>query len=153
MTEPSPHYRQHHAVEPPRVDDTEFRPAWRKSDQLAALRDAREITPFEYACGLAFRHATEQVVSYAWPPPLWLGLGGGRRSTNQLAILTFHDEIALLKRVADELGNFACGLLEASVIYDFTWRHLGKRLGVDPRTVRAWTVLAIKGLARVFVTT
>lgn len=151
MPTPSPFYRQHHQVEAPRVDEVEYRPAWRKTDQLRALRDAGEITGYEFGCGLAFRRMAEHVVAAAWPPPLWLGLGGGRRG-KVIGGDLFLDELALLRRLDDELGRFACGLVEAVIVYDFTWRYLGYRLNVDPRTVRAWTVLAIKRLARVFTT-
>jgi hypothetical protein len=153
MPAPSPFYRQHHQVEAPRVDAVEYRPAWRKTDHLRALHDASQITRFEYGCGLAFRHAAEHAAAAAWPPPIWLGAGGRRRGTGQLTMLAYNDELALLGRVEAVLGPFACGLLEACLIFDFTWQHLADCRGVDPRTVRAWTVLAIKALARVFSTT
>jgi hypothetical protein len=147
MSAPTPHYRQHHEVEPPRVDDTEFRPAWRKHDHVRALRDAGEISDYEYACALAFRRAAERVLAAAWPPPLWLGTIGRRGRAEQAALNSRLDQIAIVRLVHHALGGFACGLLEACLIHDFTWEYLAGCLGVDPRTARAWTVLAIKALA------
>jgi hypothetical protein len=152
MSAPSAFYRQHHQVEAPRVDTVEFRPAWRRLDRLRGLYDDKHITRYEFACGLMFRVAAEHAIAAGWPPPVWRGLGGGVRRDHGL-VITRLDDINTLRRVEGELGRFACDLILAVIINDFTWRRLADCLGVDPRTVRAWAVLAIKALARVFSTT
>lgn len=145
---PSLQFLAHHAADAPAIDTETFRPAWRKHDHLRGLRDAEEITAYEYASALCFRQVAEHVIVAAWPPPLWLG-SGGRRGGSHGAPLTRAGDVEMLGQVRAALGPFACGLLEACLIYDFTWDYLGARLGIDPRTARAWTILAIKGLARV----
>jgi hypothetical protein len=42
---PSAHFRQHHDVEAPCVDDRHFRPAWRVLTRLDGLLADKAITP------------------------------------------------------------------------------------------------------------
>jgi hypothetical protein len=53
---------------------------------------------------------------------------------------------AQLGQVRADLGPFAFWLLEACLVDDASWRYLGDRFGVDPKTVRAWTIAALHNI-------
>ena len=55
-----PEFRRHHAVEPPRVDASEFRQGWRVKTGLDGLLAAGAITPREWCAALAFRGMRER---------------------------------------------------------------------------------------------
>ena len=59
------------------------------------------------------------------------------------------DALRALSGARKRLGASAWGLLEACVIDDLSWNEIGRCLGVDHKTARAWTITAIKGLALV----
>jgi hypothetical protein len=57
--------------------------------------------------------------------------------------------VARLKQVAAELGGVAYGLLELAIVDELCWAAIGRRLQVDGKTARSWTVAAVKALAAV----
>ena len=150
MTAPSRFYRQHHEVEAPRVDDDTFRQAWRRRNRLDELLLDKSITPFEWRAAVEFRAAFERVLSAAWPPPLWLSATAGGRGDHEGAFLHRLDDLALLRALRAVLGQVPCGLIQACVVDDLSWAYLGRALDIDPKTARAWSVLSIKGLARLY---
>ena len=44
------------------------------------------------------------------------------------------------------LGDVIIDLVELCTIEDLSWAALGRRLKVDPKTARAWTITALKAL-------
>ena len=147
MTQPNAHFRQHHDVDPPRIDADHFRPAWRVATRLEALRLDGAITDRECAAGVTFRNVWECAFSGTYPQPQWVrvgsscGLGPERGSISRL------DALATLHSIRGALGPFACRLLAACAVDDVSWAYLGRALGIDPKTARAWTIAALRALA------
>ncbi|HSR77581.1 MAG TPA: hypothetical protein VLN57_13430 [Xanthobacteraceae bacterium] len=147
MTQPSAHYRQHHDVEAPSVDGFSFRQAWRVQTRLDHLLADGAITLRQWHAAVAFREDLETAARSAWRAPVWLSVAAGASSSRGETIGIRLDALARLRHIANALGPFACALLEACIARDWSWAFLGRRLGVDPKTARAWTVTAIKALA------
>lgn len=145
MPAPSPFYLQHHDVEAPTVDAEIFHPGWRVRTRLDRLLRDRAITSAEWLAAVAFRTATERVFAVAWPAPLWLGAPGARGPADD-PIASRLDDLAWLRACRRHLGARICDLVEACVVDDLSWADLGRLYGVDPKTARAWAVLAIRAL-------
>lgn len=148
--EPSRFYRQHHAVEAPAIDAVEFRPFFRVRPKLEQLLLDRAISIIEYRAGQRFRALAEIVLAGDWPNAQWLdktrvnGRGG-----LDLAISRRVDALNRLDAIRRALGPVGFALLEAHLVDDLTWRAIGARYRRDPKTVRAWTIVALRALAAV----
>jgi hypothetical protein len=144
---PSEHYRQHHDVEPPRIDANNFRPAWRVRTRLDRLLLDRAITPAEWYAAVALRSMIELVAAR-----------GQRAARTEFmpagAIVPYQTEVdstalAHSRRIRLSLGDVCYRLLLACIVDDLSWIALGQRLGVDPRTARAWVIISIKLLVAI----
>jgi hypothetical protein len=142
---PSPFFRQHHGVEPPAIDFGQWRPYWRVRTRLDRLLLDGAITPQEWSVAAALRATMEAARAAMLPTRSWDREPHGRSPGPALARRA--DALARLDGVRANLGSFALWLLEACLADDASWRYLGARLGVDPKTARAWTIAAIRALA------
>ena len=143
---PSPEFRRHHDVAEPRVDGRHFRQAWIVRTRLDQLLAAERITRGEFQAASEYRAA--------WAIVLRLGstgdLGRVRSSTpadphrGALARVAAAERIVLAEAA---IGSLARDLCRACIILDQHWLELARRCHRDPRTVRDWTALAIRGLA------
>jgi hypothetical protein len=145
MTSPSPFFRQHHGLEPPTLDLGAWRPYWRVRTRLDRLLLDGAITPQEWSAAVRLRRIFE--ASYAAMLPIHRLDGKPHGGSSGPALARRADALARLEAVRAGLGSFALGLLEACLADDASWRYLGSRLGVDPKTARAWTIAAIHALA------
>lgn len=144
-------YTQHHAVEAPLIDDTEFRPYWRVRTRLDQLLLDRAISIIEWRAAQHFRSMAERVLAGNWAATGWLNnlnRGGGRES----GLAERQDAINRLHKLHRVLGGFALDILEAHIVDDTSWTLLGRRYGVHAKTARSWTVTTIKALAAVIWT-
>ena len=145
---PSVHFRQHHLVEAPRIDDRAFRPAWRVRTRLDALLDRRAITPREWRAASEYRSLWEMALGDLLSTPQRGAHGAGGRPTDHYMAERL-DALRALSAARKRLGAAAWGLIEACVIDDLSWNEIGRCLDVDHKTARAWTITAIKELALV----
>lgn len=145
---PSPYFRQHHAVDDPQIDALAFREWFRVRPRLEQLAFERAISIPEYHAALIFRRLAEIVLAGEWPRTPWLGeTTGGGRAQFDVAIPRYTEALNRLNDIRRELGPFGFDLLEAHLVKDWSWRRLGARLRRDPKTVRAWTIVALRALA------
>jgi hypothetical protein len=145
MPEPSPFFRQHHGLEPPAIDWGTWRPYWRVRTRLDRLLLDGAITPHEWQAAVRLR-ATIEAARVAMLPIHRLD-GEQHGGSSGPALARRVDAMARLECVRAGLGSFALGLLEACLVDDASWRYLGARLGIDPKTARAWTIAVIRSLA------
>lgn len=146
MPEPSRWLRQHHGLEAPAIDFGAWRPYWRIRTRLDRLLHDGAITPHEWAAAVRLRRTLETAQAAMLPT---LRLDGPHRrhgGSSGPAQPRRADAMARLEEVRAGLGSFALGLLEACLFGDCTWAWLGQRLGIDPKTARAWTITAIRAL-------
>jgi hypothetical protein len=144
---PSPFFRQHHGLEPPAIDFGQWRPYWRVRTRLDRLLLDGAIGPHEWRAAVRLRRLIEAARAAMLPIHRLDGEQHGGSSGPALARRS--DAIARLSQVRAGLGSFAFWLLEACLADDASWRHLGDRLGVDPKTARAWTIAAIRALRNI----
>jgi hypothetical protein len=149
-TGPTEFYRQHHDVEPPRIDAMMFRTAWKVRTRLDRLLLDRAITLSEWHAAVMLRSMLELVTARGqrasrieFMPP---GAAPYQHEADSAAL-------AHSRRVRKGLGDTYYRLLLACIIDDLSWIALGQRLDVDPRTARAWVIVSIKLLACVFLRT
>jgi hypothetical protein len=145
MPEPSRWLRQHHGLEPPMIDLGAWRPYWRIRTRLDRLLLDGAITPHEWQAAVRLRRIIEAARSAVLPVHRLDGEPRGGVSGPALARRV--DAMARLEQVRAGLGAFAVALLEACLVDDCSWRYLGDRLGIDPKTARAWTITALHALA------
>jgi hypothetical protein len=141
---PTEHFLQHHDVEPPLIDASSFRPAWRVRTRLERLLLYRLITPAEWFAAVTLRLAVERIASaglHAIPTVFMPGHNKTPQDCSQAD--------AYCRRAAEILGETIYPMLLACVVEDLSWIALGERMHVDARTARAWVVVAIKLLAKV----
>jgi hypothetical protein len=142
---PTPELAQHHEIEPPRVDQFAFRQAWRIKTRLDRLLFDGGITPAEWLAAVRFRMVWHRAFVSLWPSPRYdvpAGAGAVDPTTG-----TRLDALAEIRELREYLGDMVCDLLELCVIDDISWAALGRRLKIDPKTARAWTLFALKALA------
>lgn len=150
---PSPYFRQHHAVEAPQIDGAAFRPFWKLRPRLEQLLIDRAISITEYRAGQIFRMLAEIVLAGDWPKSQWLGkTHANSRGGLDLAISRRADALNRLHAIRRELGPVGFALLEYHLVDDLSWRAIGARYCRDPKTVRAWTIAALRALAVVMWT-
>jgi hypothetical protein len=148
VPEPDKFYTQHHAVEAPVIDDTEFRQYWRVHTRLDTLLADRAISIHEWRAGQAFRSIAHTVLATSWPTSKWLDSGRGGGGIDYVLVAR-HDAISRLHELHRDLGGFAIDLLEAHIVDDESWSAIGRRLRVHPKTARTWTIIALRALAAV----
>lgn len=146
MTAPSLFFLQHHEVDDPLIDDIAFQPHWTVRSRLDQLVRKGAISPDEWAAAVQFRNATERVLAACWPARAWLGTSSGGWEHVQDPMSFRHDDLAWLRDRRIALGAKRCHLIEACVVYDLPWADLARLYKIDPKTVRAQTILAIKAL-------
>jgi hypothetical protein len=142
---PSPFLRQHHGLEAPAIDWGTWRPYWRVRTRLDRLLADGAITPRQWGAASRLRSAFE--AAQAGIMPIHRLHGGPRRRAAGPPSTHRADALARLAELRIDLGSVALGLLEACLVEDRSWASLGRRLGIDPKTARAWTIAAIHALA------
>lgn len=144
MNGPTEFYRQHAAVDAPRIDDGAFQPYWRirtrtRIDRLLA-DGAISLTTWRAA--MRFRYAVDR-------------LAGADRSYTRDRAPGFGSNlprlgaIEFVRHVQVTLGAFATALVWSCIVDDMTWAIVGARLHVDPKTARRWTIVALQALASI----
>jgi hypothetical protein len=144
---PDAHFRQHHDVEPPRVDERTFRPAWRVRSRLDQLLLTRAISPLEWRAGARYRLTFDTAFAGVLPGSRLVRTGSARVADASMTARL--DALAWLRSHRMRLGTATRDLVEACVVEDLSWAELGRRLGVDPKTARNRTVSALGKLARI----
>ena len=146
---PSTFYRAHHQVEPPAVDQREYRPGWRVKTGLDGLLEKGLITPRQYRIALGFRAAYERAMKGAVRVGSWgaVYVDSGCRGSPAVEIGERQaDALDLVRRVEVVLGSLYT-LLVWLVVDDFCWAEIGRRLDVDRRTAKTWCAAAVAALA------
>jgi hypothetical protein len=145
-TQPGLHYKQHHDVDPPRIDVRSFRPGWRVRSRLDVLyRDGR-LTPGELQAAVEYRATWERVLAVGRGSGMNFDRGGsGSGSRDPLAGIV--DSVERLRRVEGRIGPVAAQLCHCCAVLDLPWAQLARVTGRDPHTVRDWAVLALRALA------
>lgn len=144
--QPTPEFRRRHDVEPPRVDHRAFRQGWRVRTRLDQLLADGRITRAEWQAAAEYRETWAVARALAGiEPGMFRIAGGGSADAATIARLA---AVTRLRVVEDRLGSLAARLLLACLVHDLAWAALARHCQRNPETVRDWTVLAIKGLAR-----
>jgi hypothetical protein len=144
VTSPSAHFRQHHAVDEPSVDSASFRTAWRVRTRLDQLLIDRIITPHEWFVAVRLRTMLELVA-------IRQGLRAARTEflpSGKPNGTTSVQASRYCRDIADRFGAVCSGILVACLVDDLSWAELGRRIGTDPRTAKAWTVVLLKMLPK-----
>jgi hypothetical protein len=144
---PSAHFRQHHRVEAPRIDAGHFRPSWRVKTRLDGLLTSGAITPREALASVLYRMHWEFAFADVWPVAVLTERTAAGAWTADKAAISRLDALAQLRELRRRLGDFICDLVESCVVEDCSWAELGRRLRVDPKTARTWTIMALRELA------
>ena len=144
--QPTPEFREHHDVEPPRVDDVEFRQGWRVNSRLDQLRAAGRITRDEWQAAIEYRTTwgIAREIGSREPGMIRIASSG----SEDAGVIARLDAAVKLRIVEDAIGKLATALLVAAVVLDRPWADTARRCQRDPHTVRDWTVFAIRALAR-----
>ena len=145
---PTAEFEQHHEVEAPRVDQYAFRQAWRVRTRLDRLLLESAISPEEYMAAVRFRITWQRAFVNLWPPPIDRGMGvqPATYTRADLALARRFEALAQMRELRRLLGDVIIDLVELCTIEDLSWAALGRRLKVDPKTARAWTITALKSL-------
>jgi hypothetical protein len=151
MTEPSAFYKQHVALDAPQIDSRAFRPFWRVRTGLDALLLDGAISYIEWRAARLFRALCERVLSNTWRTQSF-DRTAHSEFADALAITRRADAIGDLRRIRLAVGPVVFALLEAHVVNDEPWTRIARRFDVHRKTVRAWTIAAIKMLATVIFT-
>jgi len=140
---PTREYRQHHTVEPPRIDSTEFRPAWRAKTRLVALAETDKIDRRQLEAALEWRawhEALGRVRVQAWE----IRIGSTRLPGTPTPFqITAAGE---LRAALAAIGAERVRLLEWSIVDDMPWASLAKKLGLSDKTAISRVVEAIAAL-------
>jgi hypothetical protein len=145
--QPSKFYRNHVALDAPAIDDESFRPYWRVRTRLDQLLLDRAISVVVWRAAASFRSLGEIVLAEAWQTR-WLDQRASGFDYG-MALARRADALDRLRDIRRDLGDFAFDLLEAHLVDNETWTALGRRYRVHPKTVRSWTIVALKALAAV----
>jgi DNA-directed RNA polymerase specialized sigma24 family protein len=136
-------------IEPPRVDAATFRQGWRVRTRLDALRSAGRINLEVWQAAVEYRAAYDR----------WQASGGGELAGRISGGADAHDRmlglvdtLATLTAVERRIGRLATALCVACVVEDLSWPEIGRRCGRSNHTAEAWTVRALRALARAWAT-
>jgi len=146
--------RQAEAIEPPRIDASTFRQGWRIRTRLDALHVAGLISAGEWQTGHDFRAACDRVrgVGERAAPDVYTS-GSGRPDGVHSAMLSMVATQSRLNAVEAQLGPLFSRLCVWCCVHDVSWAHLGRVVHVDPKTARAYTVMALHRLGVVWIAT
>lgn len=144
---PTAEFETHHDVEPPRVDERFFHPAWRVRTRVDKLL-------IDGAIGAdVWRAASDYRVLYARAfGNLWRVPSLERKGSSQWrdpSTVTRIDALTALRVTRRQLGIRRTTLVEASVIADCSWPALGRTIGVSPKVARARTIAALVALQKI----
>jgi hypothetical protein len=149
-TSPTPERARRGQVEPPTIDDREFRPYWRSVAQIDKLLREKVITPREWRAAQRFRALFEiahrgDLSAMAWDKT-YLDDDCRRRS---LASPDQHRLTALrhLDEMRAQFGAVAFTLVIMICVDNSCWSQIGRRFRIDPKTARSWTIAALRALA------
>jgi hypothetical protein len=148
VPQPSAHYRQHHEVTSPRVDDTAFDPPWRVQCRLDRLRRDRRITLAQWHAGVRLRRLYAIAFRGLAGNRGLSGFSGVRAGDGGIAARL--DALRELRALSARLGPKLTGFLEVAIVDDGNWERLGRFLGVDPKTAKELVVVALRALAAAF---
>lgn len=145
---PSPEFRTHHDVNPPRVDGRMFRQAWEVSPRLRQLHRDGEIDTAALNAALDLRDAWEAAYGRGRSAPLIaLRGGGGGLSAEHDRQLRRVEAAGELRRVRALLGSFAWTITVECAVADLPWAAIGRRIGVTDKTARGYAIAALRRLA------
>jgi hypothetical protein len=148
---PTPELQRHHQVMVPEISERRFHPAWRIKSRLDRLLADQLIAPKTWLAAVEYRRLHEIAHRGAVRSTIDL-IGTGRRPqrSGQAPRPEYTEgQLAAVRRLAtirEALGAVAVGLIEACVVADMSWCALGRRLGIDHKTTKKWTVTALNGL-------
>jgi hypothetical protein len=131
-------------LEAPRVDDRHFRPAWRVRTHLQALFEGERISPAAFSAGLVWRGWCEQAGRVRISS---LILEANRGMTANGPTPPQSIAAAQLASSAAALGPARTRLLAWHLVDDLSWRALGVKLHLDPRTAAVRCCEALEALA------
>ena len=150
---PSLEYRRHHQVADPCIDPEHFHPGWRVQRRIDRLLLARALTLAEWRAATHFRNLVETAFGAllrAPDPERAIGTKGAPSARDRTAGLDRKlDSIAALRQVEQRLGGRIYELLTWCLVDDISWCAIGRRLGRDHKTARAWTIAALKALSAI----
>lgn len=145
MTEPSPFYRQHVALDAPVVDATANRPWWSVRNHIGQLLAEKAITKAQ-----AHAFAIFQILVEIAHPGSFRTQSFERRDTagDPTIIMARRIEAASkLVTVREHIGADSYKVLLAHALSNAKWRVLAQAFGVHPRTLRRQTIKALQRLA------
>lgn len=145
---PTPEFRRQHDVEAPRVDERAFRQGWIVRTRLDQLLADKRITRGEYQAACDYRTAwgTSRELRRVNVPLGMIRFAAS--STPDEGLVRKFDAEAKLVAVEAAIGALATGLVVACVIEDLSWAATARFCHRNPETVRDWTVVALRALAR-----
>lgn len=143
--QPAPAFRRHHDVEPPRVDSTAFRQAWRVCSRLDSLLEAGRVDREAWDAAHAWRRWAETTAPYR--AQLWDVRVDQSRVANDAAMLLRVKAATKLREVAAALGELRVRILEAVVMRDMAWTDLGRLLRLSDKAAKEWAAEALEALA------
>ena len=141
---PSLEYRRHFDVEAPAIDARAFRTGWRPLTRLAALLEAGQISHEAFTAGMVWRGWVEA-----------LGRVPVQRWTARIGSAVLHDGATPLQAVAARalrdagaaFGPYRIRILFDHLVEDLSWRELGLKLRLDPKTAIVRAVASLEALA------
>lgn len=143
---PTPELRGHvEDVEDPRVDERAFRQGWRIRTRLDQLLVDQRISPGEWQAATEFRSAWLSSRELTARESGIRIAGGTSGDAATLARLAAARKVRIVELA---IGKLATALVIASVVEDLSWAAIGRQCQHNAETVRDWTVIAIRGLAR-----
>jgi hypothetical protein len=147
-SQPSPHYRQHHEVDAPRVDTQAFRQGWRVRTRLDGMLAAGLISAAGWQAGADFRVKWERAYGQGIAPAT--GMMGVRASHGDRMAAGRIDAVTWLRRAHDALGERQFWLIERCAVHDASWVSIAADLAIDDKRARALTAQALGALAEIW---
>jgi DNA-directed RNA polymerase specialized sigma24 family protein len=146
--QPSPEFRAHHDVAPPRIDHRAFRQGWQVWTRLDQLHVEGAIDAAAYDAAIAVRLDWELAYGRGRSSGIMAlpGSGGGW-SVEHDRQLRRTEAVGRLRRIAERLGAFDARLIDQCVVHDLSWPEIARRHGVHHQTARAYTIKALRRLA------
>lgn len=133
-TQPTPAFRQRHAIEAPKIDARTRRPYWLVISRFGRLYTAGRINHASMEAGRMWREDCERVSGRS--PPQFSGLPAGITPGARTPGDDQLDAQARLRVARDKLGADAVALLTRVIIEDKSWRSLAKQHRVTTRTLQ-----------------
>jgi hypothetical protein len=147
---PTGEFRRHHEVEAPEISLAAFHPAWRVKTRLDRLFRDKLLSPAQWSAAVRYRETYERAHAGELGSILdSIGTGRAPQRSGQPHPTIGEgqrDAVRHLKQVRQALGPVTVNLLEACIVADMSWCALARRLHVDPKTAKHWTLSALKAL-------